>query len=124
MCNLKSAASMCCATKKRKLITVSSSSSLLSSNQAIEIRNVSNNNGNDSDVDDEECVFLDPASKVSYEVKYNKTMLPIKYELDIAIVEPYIIEVESSNSSSQDIGKTSSRVILWETTSSFQVYEF
>jgi hypothetical protein len=69
-------------------------------------------------------VFLDPASKVSYEVKYNKTMLPIKYELDIAIVEPYIIEVESSNSSSQDIGKTSSRVILWETTSSFQVYEF
>ena len=123
VCNLKSAASMCCATKKRKLITVSSSSSLSSSNQVIDIRNVSNNNGNDSDVDDEECVFLDPASKVSYEVKYNKTMLPIKYELDTAIVEPYTIEVESSNSSSQDIGKTSSRVILWESTSSFQVYE-
>jgi len=99
VCNLKSAASMCCATKKRKVITVSSSSSLSLSNQAIEIRNVSNNNGNNSDVDDEECVFLDPASKVSYEVKYNKTMLPIEYELDTAIVEPYIIEIESSNSS-------------------------
>ena len=42
-------------------------------------------------------MFLDPASKVSYEVKYNKTMLPIEYELDTAIVEPYIIEIESSN---------------------------
>ena len=123
VCNLKTAASMCSATKKRKAITVSSSSSS-SSIQALDVRSsVSNNNGNnDSDVDDdEECVFLDPAAKVSYEVKYNKTMLPIKYELDTAIVESYTIEVENCNSSSQDIGKTSSRVILWETTSTFQV---
>ena len=119
VCNLKSAASMCSATKKRKAITVSSSSSSI---QALDVRSVSNNNGNDSDVDDdEECVFLDPAAKVSYEVKYNKTMLPFKYELDTAIVESYTIEVENSISSSQDIGKTSSRVILWETTSTFQV---